>query len=98
LQSTRGIFRRSSRGEHRASRTASSGLYRFEIIYKVIAFIPLLNQIFYDKNKNGSVKGENRILNLLAFVSVFLMIRTIFVISLYAAILLLMMTIRVDMQ
>jgi len=28
-------------------------------IYKVIAFIPLLDQIFDDKNKNGSVKGAN---------------------------------------
>ena len=29
-------------------------------IYKVIAYIPLLNQIFDDdKNKNGSVKGAN---------------------------------------
>jgi len=28
-------------------------------IYKVIAFIPLLDQIFDDKNKNGSIKGAN---------------------------------------
>jgi len=28
-------------------------------IYKVIAFIPLLDQIFDDKNKNGSVKVAN---------------------------------------
>jgi len=28
-------------------------------IYKVIAFIPLLNQIFDDKNKNGSAKVAN---------------------------------------
>jgi len=29
-------------------------------IYKVIEFIiPLLDQIFYDKNKNGSGKGVN---------------------------------------
>jgi len=27
-------------------------------IYNVIANIPLLNQIFDDKNKNGSVKGN----------------------------------------
>jgi len=26
-------------------------------IYKVIAFIPLLDNIFDDMNKNGSVKG-----------------------------------------
>jgi len=45
-------------------------------IYKIIAYnIPLLNQIFDDKNKNGSVKGaaninqvcKSGILNLLAF-------------------------------
>jgi len=55
-------------------------------IYKVIAFIPFLDQIFDDKNKNGSVKGRGTnnnqytcavILNLLAFVSLFLMIRKI---------------------
>jgi len=28
-------------------------------ICKVIAFIPLLDQILDDKNKNGSVKGAN---------------------------------------
>jgi len=28
-------------------------------IHKVIAYIPLLYQIFDDKNKNGSVKGAN---------------------------------------
>jgi len=44
-------------------------------IYKVIAYIPLLNQMFDDENKNaGSVNGANNnqvrksgILNLLAF-------------------------------
>jgi len=55
-------------------------------IYKVIAYIPLLNLIFDDKNKNGSVRGANNnqvymhgILNLLAIVSVFLMIRKIYI-------------------
>jgi len=50
-------------------------------IYKDIAYIPLPNQIVDDK-KSGSVKGANNnhvyisgILNLLAFVSAFLMIR-----------------------
>jgi len=28
-------------------------------IYKVIAYIPSINQIFDNKNKNGSVKGAN---------------------------------------
>lgn len=51
---------------------------------KVIEFISLLNQIFYDKNKNGSVKGANNnqvcmsgILNLLFCQRIFefLMIR-----------------------
>jgi len=28
-------------------------------IYKVSAHIPLINHIFYDKNKNGRVKGAN---------------------------------------
>jgi len=28
-------------------------------IYKVIAYIPLLYQIFDDNNKNGSIKGAN---------------------------------------
>jgi len=28
-------------------------------IYKAVAHIPLLNQIFYDKNKNDGVKGAN---------------------------------------
>jgi len=53
-------------------------------IYKVIAYIPILNQIFDDKNKNSRVKGVSNshvckcgILNLLAFVGVFLMIREI---------------------
>jgi len=79
-----------------------------EILYKVIAYIPSLNQIFDDKNKHDSVKGANNyqvckrgILNLLAFFdALFLMIRKIdnIVISHYAAILFLMMTIRVDMQ
>ena len=53
-------------------------------IYKVIAYIPLFNQIFDDKNKNGSLKGANNnqvckggISNLLAFFGVFLMIRKI---------------------
>ena len=75
-------------------------------IYKVIAFIPLLDQIFDDKNKNGSVKGPiitkytcAGILDLLAFVSVFLMIRKMYIFDiLYAAILFLMITIRVNMQ
>jgi len=55
-------------------------------IYKVIAYIPLLNQIFEDKNKNGSVKKANNnqvymrgILNLLAIVSIFLVIRKIYI-------------------
>jgi len=28
-------------------------------IYKIIAYIPLFNQMFDDKNKNGSVRGAN---------------------------------------
>jgi len=54
-------------------------------IYKVIAYIPLFNQIFDDKNKNGSAKGANNNqvymrgnLNLLAIVNVFLMIRKMY--------------------
>ena len=59
---------------------------RIAEIYKVIAFIPLLNQIFDDNIKNGSVKGANNnqvymsgILNFLAIVSVFLMVRKMYI-------------------
>jgi len=51
---------------------------------KYARLLSLLNQIFDDKNKNGSVKGANNnqvckpgILNLLAFDGVFFMIRKI---------------------
>jgi len=51
-------------------------------INKVIAFIAFFNSIFDDKNKNNSIKKVNKIkyiceeiLNLLAFVSVFLIIK-----------------------
>jgi len=53
-------------------------------IYKVIAYcIPLLDQIFYDNHKNASIKEAHNnqvyagILNLLAFVGVFLIMRKI---------------------
>jgi len=32
-------------------------LYKWFEIYKVIAYISIVNQIFDDKNKNGSKKG-----------------------------------------
>ena len=50
-------------------------------IHKVIAYIPLLYQIFDDKNKNGSVKGANNNNQVYMpanfYVGVFFMIRNI---------------------
>lgn len=60
-------------------------------LYKFIAFIPLLNQIFDDKNKNCSVKGAN-------YKQVYMREKFEFVISFYSTILFLIITNRVNMQ
>jgi len=71
-------------------------------IYKLIAFIPLLDQILDDKNKNGNVKGANSNQVYMCwnfeFVSFCLRVSDdkknfICVISFYAAILFMMITI-----